>query len=317
MRWGLIVLIALAVFAGRARADAADSAIAAVKTAEQKTHDLAAQKQALAARYQQQLAAIDDLKRQRASWRRDRQLKSALAESLETAKQLAAIASSIDTADAQLARARQTAIAAIDAAPEARRAQLASSRAQIASALAPAHPKKIVLPDDTLDPLADPEELDQQAAALREGESELAREADSLAKQAERFAKQAELLRQHQRADDLAMRDDAEPRRTPGGAGGAANDRANPAPQGSGAPDSLSTPGGGAATSSFEGQPDFVLADVIDSAAIDGLRRAGRGSDPAAKAAAASAARDQVEARLKRLRDRRAAIEARARELRH
>jgi hypothetical protein len=309
----------------------ADQALGQVAQLEARRRELAAQAQALDARYQQQLAAIDDLKRQRASWRRDRQLKSALADSLETAKQLAANATAIGEADAQLVRARTAAIAAIDAelggANDARRAQLQKARAQQVAAM-PAPAKKIVLPDDTLDPLADPEELDQQAAALREGEAELSREADSLARQADRFAKQAELLKQHQRADDLAMRDDAEPRRTPGAGTGGAGDRTNPAPTqgngptgaggGSGAQpptDGLSS--GATSSTSFEGQPDFVLADVIDQAAIDGLRRAGRGGDPGAKAAAATAARDQVEARLRRLRDRRAAIEARARELRN
>jgi hypothetical protein len=323
VRRGLFVLAVVTALAGRAVAAGGpdpDTALRAVAADQARGKDLASQEQTLSARYQQELAAIDDLKRQRASWRRDRQLKAALADSLETAKQLQATADAIDATGAKLTADRQAAIAAIDAelagqATDARKAQLTKARAEQAAALDAARPKKIVVPDDTLDPLADPEELEQQAAALRQSEQDLEREAQSLAQQAERFARQAELLAQQRRADELASRDDAGPRRTPGGAGrsdGAAPQTGNgPGSGGTGAPvDSLSSP------PAYEGQPDFVLADVIDAAAIDALRKAGRGSDPGAKAAAANAARDQVEARLRRLRERRAAIEARARELR-
>lgn len=271
----------------------------------------ASAKAALARQYQTQLAEVDRLKRQRASWRRDRQLRDSLAASLETAQALAAADRGLTQAERAVTQARRAALTAIDAElathpDDPRQRALIAARAAIGPpAAAPA--KKIVLPDDALDPLADPEELDQQAAALRAGEAELAREGDRLLRQATAWQRQAELRAQHDRAGDLAQRDDDAPRRTGGSNDGrtAATSPPEGAPQ-----DGL---GGDA---SFEGSPEVVLADVLDRAAVDGLRKADRSSDPATKAQAASAARAQLEQRLARLRARRAAIEARARELR-
>jgi hypothetical protein len=82
-------------------------------------------------------------------------------------------------------------------------------------------------------------------------------------------------------------------------------------------PDSAPAPPGSGTAEEFQGETAaVVLANVVDSATVDALRRAGRASDPAAKADAAQRARDQVAARLRALRDQRAAIEARARTLR-
>jgi len=292
-----------------------DAALGRIRALAQRRADLARGQAELTARQQGQLAEVDRLKRQRASWRRDRQLKDALAVSLDTARQLGAAARQLAEVDARLAAARRAALAAIDAelaaAPAPRRRTLAAIRATLIAQVAPPAAKRIVLPDDQLDPLADPEELDQQAAALRQGEAELAREADSLARQAARWQHQADLRRQHERARDLALRDDDQPRRTSGAAGAGGTDGlgnpSQPTPQ---------TGGGEPGAGGFEGQPEIVLADVIDPTAVDALRAAEQSTDPAAKATAAAAARDQVEARLARLRQHRAAIEARARELR-
>jgi hypothetical protein len=298
---------------------AADRALARIRGLEQRGAALGHRQAQLVAQQQGQLATVDRLKRQRASWRRDRQLQAALAVSLETAKQLGAVAQRRAAVAAELAGARRAALTAIDAelgavapaVPDPRRRALAAIRATLAAQVAPPA-RKIVLPDEQLDPLADPEELDQQAAALRQGEAELARQAASLARQAASWQHQADLRRQHERARDLALRDDDQPRRTTGGggaSGGTLTDPSSPSPQ-----DNSPTGGGGGGA--FEGQPEIVLAEVIDPTAVDALRRAERSTDPAAKAAAAAAAHDQVEVRLARLRQHRAAIEARARELR-
>src|ERR1044071_3425444 len=62
----------------------------AARSAEQLVTRLAAKREALARLYQDQLGQIDRLKNQRASWRRDRELRDRLSESLETANQLSA-----------------------------------------------------------------------------------------------------------------------------------------------------------------------------------------------------------------------------------
>jgi FtsZ-binding cell division protein ZapB len=289
---------------------------AEVATATARRATAASAKAALAQQYQAQLADVDRLKRQRASWRRDRQLRASLAASLDTAQALSGADRALGDADRALTQARRAALAAIDAElaaqpePGRQRALIAARAAIGPAAAAPA--KKIVLPDDALDPLADPEELDQQAAALRAGEDELAREGDRLARQATAWQRQAELRAQHDRAGDLAQRDDDAPRRT----GGDGRNGASAQPEAGGAqpPGSPGTDAVGGTT--FENSPEIVLADVLDRTAVDGLRKADQSSDPATKAQAASAAKEQVARRLARLRERRAAIEARARALR-
>src|SRR3954468_16086492 len=56
----------------------------AAKVAERRVAQLAAQQDAIARRWQDQLEAVDRLKKQRASWRRDRELRDSLSTSLDT-----------------------------------------------------------------------------------------------------------------------------------------------------------------------------------------------------------------------------------------
>jgi hypothetical protein len=72
----------------------------------------------------------------------------------------------------------------------------------------------------------------------------------------------------------------------------------------------------GSSTAGFETEATIVLGDVVDPATIDGLARASRSGDPAKRAEAALHARDAVRTRLELLQKKRAAIEARARQLR-
>jgi len=327
---------------------ATDQAQAAIDRDLRERAQIAAQRDPIAARYEGELREIDRLKRQKASWRRDRQLRAAMSASLETARRLEALAARLREVDARLARARRALLTAIDAelaagAAEPRRARLVAARRAARAQLGADRPHKIVLPDDTLDPLADPEELEQQAAALREGEAQLAREIDNLARQADRFRRMSDLRQQHDRAGSLALRDDDGPRRTqPGGdrnavAGGREDDAPTspppPAPPppspppGTEVPDptepgSDGGPGGGGGPpvsgdsgGAFDGDPAVVLSEVVDAATVDALRRADR-ADPKTKAAVAERARLQVQERLRKLREQRAIIERRARELR-
>ena len=234
-----------------------------------------------------------------------------------------------------LAASRRTLIAAIDAElatkPAAPRAgELARLKGQLSPQVADKKLHRIVLPDLEVDPLADPEELEQQAAALRASEAELAGQINQLTTQADRLARQAELRKQHARAEQLASRDDDQPRRdvtSPtrgGGEAGAVNsdglgNPTGPVTQGSGSNEdggfgssSSSTPGG----ELDESATRFVLSEVVDASTLDALDRAHRTGDPGQRASAAKRTRDAVAARLRQLRARRAQIEQRARDLR-
>jgi hypothetical protein len=191
--------------------------------------------------------------------------------------------------------------------------------------------RKIVLPDDDFDPLADPEELEYQASLLRQSEEQLTRELARLDTQADRYRRMAALRKQRNRAAELSGFDDSQPRRSTGRSNQLRNGEAAgapvvdiggaPAPQ---APPSETGPGQQApdipnddATSPTEDPRfDVVLADVVDVSTVSALRAAGLSSDPAVKAQAAERARKQVKDRLDRLQKRREIIQKRARTLR-
>jgi hypothetical protein len=330
---------------------ATDKARTVAIAAEQAVTQLVAKDGQLKQRYADELAAIDRLKNQKRSWRRDRELGASLADSAETAKQLESVAKELAAAQATLVVARRAWVAAIDvelgAGAVGPRAQtLAKLRGQLAPQVGPA-PKKIIVPDAEIDPLADPEELDQQVAQIRATEAQLARQINGLETQATELIRIADLRGAHQRATDLALREDDQPHRTAqhstsrgfeataatpgaggdgagqgaggaGGAGGGSGTSNGSGASGGGITD-LSTdhtpslPGG---SSAFEAQLTVVLGDVIDHSMIDSLVRASRSGDPAQRADAAKQARDAVEKRLEMLKKKRAAIEARAKALR-
>lgn len=323
-----------------------DKAQVQVTTADAKVAQLLGQRGQLTARYQQQLAAIDRLKKQKASWRRDRELNTAQADANDTAKRLTALDTQLQTARKTQVTARAAAVRAIDAelkagATGARATQLADLRGRLAPPLPAA--KKIVIPDAEIDPLADPQELEQQAAAIAAVEKQLEAQRKGLDVQHKDLALVAELRGAHERAGELATRDDDNPQRggsrnsstaggrnaetsgadsaspqsggtgTGGGAGGGSG--ATPPPNtedagGSFGGDKLTTGG------SFETNVAVALGEVIDRSTIDGLVRASKSGDPKQRAEAAKQARDAVAKRLEQLRKKRLEIEARAKQLR-
>ena len=294
-----------------------------VKTDEQKVAQVGTQRGSVAQRYQDQLATVDRLKKQKASWRRDRELRESLADSADTANQLASLNTQLATATRALIQARKDLVAAIDreqpTATGPRVAELAGLRARIIATLGPT-PKKIVLPDAEVDPLADPEELDQQAQVIAETEKQLANQVAGLESQADELAHVADLRKHNERAKDLMLSEDDQPHRNVQHSTGgreAVNDSAATPPQGAGGAQGDSggtfTSGGG---SSFETEATFVLGEVIDRSTIDGLTRAQRSGDPAKRAEAARHARDAVAQRLDQLKKKRAQIEQRAKLLR-
>ncbi|HEU4727869.1 MAG TPA: hypothetical protein VFT22_08280 [Kofleriaceae bacterium] len=299
---------------------ATNQAAAAVKAADHRVAQLVAFRASLKKRYRDELDAIDRLKNQRASWRRDRELRDSMSSSLDTANQLSAADREIEKANAALVAAERVQLAAIEAElaadpPALRAAQLGRARSALLSQLRDA-PHRIVIPDLEIDPLADPEELDQHAAELRASEAELGRQLTGLDTEATELERMAALRKQHSRAGDLFNRDDDQPHR---GAIRKAGEVAPPDEVGVD-PTHLPTSAGGgpvgALPSSFESNVPTILAEVIDASTINSFAAAQRSGDPAQRAEAAHKARDAVARRLEQVRKKRAEFEARARELR-
>jgi hypothetical protein len=318
--------------------------VATLAAIERERAQALAEKTRLARQYEGELQEIDRLKRQRASWRRDRLIRDQLRASHDTARALAAADQRVRRLDASLATQRGRLVAAIDrelaAAPTVeRRSALARWRAG-AQREQRRDVKKIVLPDERMDPLADPEELEDHAALLRQSEVELAKELARLEQQADRYRYMVTLSTKRERAAELGRLDDDQPRRTSvrSGAGSASGDVHEEAPPAPPAPPSPPSPPGedlpGEDPPDDRGpdpQPvpdtgddadgaltglDVVLADVVDTSTLDALRAADRSANPAVKARAAERASAQVRARLERLRAQRKRIQVRAQELR-
>jgi hypothetical protein len=283
-----------------------------------------AEKRELERRYEAQLRELDRLKRSKASWRRDRQVRSSQAESQATADRLSRVDADLRAIDELLRPQRQALLAAIDRElalqpPPLRRALLERMRAQVKPALQP-RVRKILMPDDTLDELADPEELTEQIALIQQVESELRRERESLRLREERYTRMARLRDQRERASQMGELEDEVVRRTGGSRTAPLVDRqeGDPAAGGGPPPPGGETFGNGGGDSNggigpgedsgFE-RSSILLTDVVDPGTIDALRRAGRSSSPKARADAAARARLQVEARLQRFERSRALIQ--------
>lgn len=318
-RWLLILALSVASstasaesrqpIASSAGAGITTKAESATKLAERQVAQLTELRAMLARRYQEELGAIDRLKNQRASWRRDRELRDSLSDSLETANQLSAAARDLEKAKSGLESARRSYLAAIDAelslAPPIERArQLAQAKAHLMPQVKDA-PRRIVIPDFDVDPLADPEELEQRAAELRASENALARQLAGLKAQAAELDHLVMLRKQHERAGDLFNRDDDEPHRSTAKPSGDSEEGGGKTPNGG--------PGSGP---NFENFVPIVLADVIDATTINSFAAAQRSGDPAQRADAAHKTHEAVARRLEQVRKRRYEIEERARTLR-
>ncbi|HWN67180.1 MAG TPA: hypothetical protein VNM90_06045 [Haliangium sp.] len=311
-----------------------------VAALERERTQILAEKARLARQYEGQLQELDRLKQQRASWRRDRLIRDQLRASHETAAGLAAADQRLRRTSTALAAQRQRLAAAVErelaAGPAAERRPLLARWRASAQPQQRRGMKKIVLPDERIDPLADPEELEDHAALLRQGEAELARELARLDQQGQRYRYMAALSAKRDRATELGRLDDDQPRRTTGRssatpAAGGGDLAGSPEDQGPAPPPpEAPTPTPPSPDVPIETDPgddrdaptdtlsglDVVLADVVDTSTLDALRAADRSGNPAVKARAAERASAQVRARLERLRAQRTRIQDRARELR-
>ncbi len=303
----------------------ADRAAARVRASLSDLSRVSVEMRTLKPAYERQLKAVDRLKRRRASWRRDNRIRGQLKKAQAIARRLGVLAHRGRAIRARVRRERlglrSAIISELRAGPgAARRAQLVRWQRQNQRALRRVS-RKIVLPDARIDPLADPEDLDDQAARILQAEKRLTQEIAGLDKRARRYERMVKLRRKRQRAADLGGLDDNRPRRSTGrlsGRDGARQGDGNGF-SGAGTDDLGGSPApaetGGDPTS-FDSDPIVVLADVVDSQTLDALRRAGSSTNPAVKARAATRARGQVKARLERLRRRRLLIQRRARKLR-
>src|ERR1051325_3761760 len=221
-RWWLVLTLVVMSVSARAPPNQPAQATAIAETAagaaEQEVARLAARRAELKQRYEDEVAEIDRLKKQRASWRRDRDLRDSLSASLETSKRLDNATPEVDVAQRTLLNARRAYLIAIDAelkagAPQPSRSQrLERAKTLLASQLRDV-PHRILIPDLRIDPLADPEELLQHATELRASEEELRHQVDELAAQAIELDHTAQLRKQHERAGDLVNRYDDQPHR--------------------------------------------------------------------------------------------------------
>jgi hypothetical protein len=243
----------------------------------------------------------------------------AKADSLTTARALQEIDRRVRALDGELDRERRALVAAIDrelaaGSEPGRRGKLVAARRDAARALH--HDKKIVLPDDTIDPLADPEELEDQAALIAQSEKDLAREIQLLTERASRYRHMEKLRQQRARAAEAGRWDDSRSRRPSGrsgdrqtGGAGTLEDADGDAP-----PASVDDPGFNAGVDYSD--PTVVLVEVVDTDTLDALRSAQSSTDLTVKAKAAERASREVQGQLERLRRQRLLIEKRAAELR-
>jgi len=328
-RWLIMLVLTVApatVLAQPARPAITAKAQVDLRAAERKVVQLTAQHNTLATQYASQLEAIDRLKKQRKSWRQEREVRTALTDANDTATKLATQKSELAKATAALTAARRQLAISVDAElasgpTPARVAELARLKSQLAPQT-PRRVSRIVLPDMQIDPLADPEELEEHIKQLLESEEQLRKQMVGLDKQAKELDEVAKLRKQHDRAGELYRRDDDQPQRTASQGGGGrattfgANDGASApeagdpgAGQGGGTGAGLGS-GGSTSVGSFETDASIILADVIDATTIETLTRAQRTGDPAQRAEAAKKARDAVASRLEQLKKKRAELEA-------
>jgi len=268
---------------------------------------------------------VSDLKRKRSSWRRDRDLKKALKVSRATADELGALYEQIRAIDSRLSKARKALVKAVNIElatqrDASRRTELLGLRERAMAKLRP-RSKKIVLPNDAIDPLADETELREQAVLIKKAMVELEREEALLTRREDRYEKMARLQKSRARADEAALFDDNQPRRTtsrqagPDNRGAADNNDADfgGAPEASDDGGGITGDGEAPPNPGFDSDPAVVLVEVVDADTIDALRQAQRSDDPKVKAKVAKRARDQVKTKRERLERQRKKIEARIR----
>jgi hypothetical protein len=318
LRWLVVLTLSLLSATAQAQSEpavkptaATDSAAALSGTVERQVAQLTVHSVALEKRYTDELDAIDRLKRQRPSWRRDREIRESLSASLETSNQLERATAELKNAKLRLDRVRRAYLAAIDAelaagAQPARTQRLERAKALLSWQLKDAGaPRHIMIPDLDVDPLADPEELDQRAAELRESERLLSRQLEALEAQVNELQRTAQLRKHNDRAVDLVSRYEDSPHRR-----GARGGDTTTLPPDDNHPTSLPT-----SPDNAGGIGPLPAADDVIETSVESLPGSRSGSR-AQRAESARKSYEELARRLDKVRGRRLEIEARARLLR-
>lgn len=292
---------------------ATENAAVAANAAERQVAQLATQKAALEKRYNDEVDAIDRLKKQRPSWRRDREIRDSLSSSLETSNKLDATTAELKNAKVRLDNARRAYLGAVELELGAgvtplRAQQLERIRSSLATQVKGA-PRNlhILMPELEIDPLADPEELDQRAVELRETENQLTRQIAGLEGQIGELERAALLRKHNDRAAEMVARDEESPHRRTTRSGESTSDAPPDNPPGSRLPVTDTVP------TSIKTGGSVVTSRVIDGTP-DSLGQ--RSSDPVQRAEAAHKAYDGLVKRLEQVKRARLAAEARADQLR-
>jgi len=304
-----LVVLWLLLAGGTATATPVDDARGAVTRLERRAAQLESERVGRLGAYAERADRVAALKAQPASFGRDRKLQALLAESRD-------LATALDQLDTQLVRlaielgaARAALLDAIDrelGAGGSRRDDLQKERAALIARLGAA--RRLKIPDETISPRDDAEDLAYKAGALRQAEDDLRAEEQRLLRRAGEYRRQARLMKSRARADGQDVFADSEPNRT-GGRRGEDIPSIDITPE-------LAPPGGPPPVMTYAADPTVVLAEVVDAATLDELRRAEGTREPAGLAAAAERAARVLGARADRLRTRRLEMERRARLLR-
>jgi cell division protein FtsB len=313
----LLVLGALGVPAAGLAAPADDRAADVDRLGKQRAR-LDAERRDLERQLTVKTAEITELKKQRTSWNRDRKLAERLREAKDLSSRLEAKAAELRALDGRVGVARKALRGEVErelaaGAPGQRRAQLLLWRRATDGGEA----RRIEIVEPEMDPLDDPEDLDEKAGTLAESEARLRLEAGRLDRRAQRYRRQAKLAAAHRRAGQDVFVEEPHRGQSGGNPGAGATGDPEPAdglnapPRDDGAPT-------GPADEVDRGGDDLVntYADVVDPTTLDELDRAQRSGDPEKKAVAAERALRDLKARAERLKARRAAMERRAADLR-
>ncbi|MBI4508796.1 MAG: hypothetical protein HY698_04115 [Deltaproteobacteria bacterium] len=317
----LIVFVAASLLgsSGFASAGQVEDRMAALRTIQGQAALLSAERRGLERKHQALTAEIARLKGQRASWNRDRKLEEQLRESQELAALLESRQREQAALDERVLVERQGLVASIDEElaglpgdASARRAKLVLLRAW-AAAEVDARTRKIRLPDDRIDPLDDPEDLDLKASMLAESEALLREEESRMERRALHFRQVTRLEKSRRRADELDLFYDEQPRRKSlqGSRGATPDEKGAPKISATSDERTKDTP-----PSDLAVDLSVVYADILDTSTLEALRRADRSGDSESRAKAAEDAKSDLRARADKLRRKRLEMEQRAKALR-
>lgn len=308
------------------------------------------QRRELEQKWRGQLLEVEEVARQRSSWNRDQKLKQKKTEAAKLATALEDRGRALRALDGRLAAQRRALLVAIDQElksdpDERRRSWLESTRSALRANLGQ---RRLHVPrvEEEIDPLDDPEDLDEKARILGENETQLLAEEQRLSRRAKHFRRLAKLEKARTRAEEDPFGDDG-PRRQSKGRTAAAGDPGTrnttvDSEAGGRHADEQAPPEGASFTDDADptpatplgafdgsqpktpvvsepepnGDPSFIYADVVEPETIDALKRAERSGSPDERAKASERAAQDVRAQVERLRRKRLEMERRSRELR-